>query len=163
VGDICDSCPADGAALQSDRDADGRGDACDNCSSVYNPAQGDSDGDGTGDACEGAPLSITMRTRGDTEGVVRPGAPIKIEVLVENKGLTGERIDFAVFLRDPSGSPSARETRFSLDAFAGETSKERLAIHIPHGARSGTWLVVADGTVRRTGASVTAAIAVSVK
>src|SRR5262249_47383085 len=112
---------------------------------------------------EGATLSLSVQTRGDTVGVVKAGESIKLEVFAENHGATGERIDVVVSLRDPSGSRAGREKRFSIDAFTGETLKQRLAIPVPDGARSGTWIIVADGTVRGSGASLVASIAITVK
>jgi hypothetical protein len=66
VGDICDNCPLDANAGQSDNDADTAGDACDldddddgvpdltdNCPFVANVIQSDNDGDGDGDSCDG--------------------------------------------------------------------------------------------------------------
>ena len=55
MGDVCDSCPIDANADQSDVDADGVGDVCDLCPFFPDPTQPDSDGDGAGDGCDVCP------------------------------------------------------------------------------------------------------------
>ncbi|KKK51204.1 hypothetical protein LCGC14_3117290, partial [marine sediment metagenome] len=52
VGDTCDNCPTDANLNQTNSDGDSLGDACDNCPSDDNENQSDVDGDGVGDTCD---------------------------------------------------------------------------------------------------------------
>ena len=144
VGDDCDTCPVDGSALQADEDLDGLGDQCDNCPAVYNPAQSDGDGDQIGDACDGtAPLSLSMRVRGQAEEALPPGGKVKIEIRVTNREVSGERIDGTVELREPGSGTPAPTRSVGFDAFSGQETKLRLRLKIPDAGGSGTWVVTA--------------------
>ncbi len=90
-GAVCDNCPLEPNADQSDRDGDGAGDACDacpddpvddqdedgwccpvdNCCEAYNPGQADGDGDGIGDACDLCP-DVVDPEQSDS---IHPGGP----------------------------------------------------------------------------------------
>ena len=70
LGDVCDNCPDDANADQSDGDSDGDGDLCDNCVSTPNNDQSDRDGDGVGDVCDGCPDDADPdQTESDGDGV----------------------------------------------------------------------------------------------
>jgi len=144
VGDACDSCPAVYNPTQADEDGDGLGDACDNCPAVSNPSQVDADGNMSGDACDGVELTMSMRTRGDTAGVVKPGSSVKIELTVFNRTGRGERIDGFATLVNPRGGRAGKGVSFTMEAFAGQKTESRFRLKLPDGAVSGTWKATAE-------------------
>ena len=69
AGDACDNCP-EANPDQADLDGDRLGDLCDNCVSRHNPSQSDIDADGVGDACDNCPaVGNASQTDNDGDGL----------------------------------------------------------------------------------------------
>ena len=87
MGDLCDNCPNDANADQSDVDGDGWGDVCDNCGpfgEVFNPGQSDIDFDGVGDLCDNCPTIPNPDQ--DPQACVQRATDIEIEILIQEAG-----------------------------------------------------------------------------
>ncbi len=112
-GDVCDNCPLELNADQSDLDGDTLGDVCDpcpldpyndidddgvcgdedNCPQMANPDQEDQDGDGTGDVCDNCPLKANADQRdldGDALGDVCDPCPLDAENDADGDGMCAD-------------------------------------------------------------------------